>query len=122
MNTNQKQANAFFKTILLNACDNQGYNDQVLETEAEKIQFLKETFYSELGFRVKQVGLLQACKDWLQGLASACTIPFYNSEIIKMLESEFNITYKTDDQCNNAVDWYWDNSAKRLARLFQYGK
>lgn len=119
---NQKQVNQFFKSILLNACDNEGYNDQVLETEKEKIQFLKDTFYSELGFRVDQVGLQKACLDWLQGLASACTIPFYNSEIIKLLENEFNVRYDTDDKCHSEVDWYWKKAAIRLSQLFTNGK
>lgn len=116
------KADEFFKTILLNACDNEGYNDQVLETEAEKIQFLKDTFYSELGWNVQRKGLRPVCQDWLQGLASACTVPFYNGEIIELYEKSLGRKLSEVEQDRilfSNTNSYWYNLGLTLANMFK---
>ena len=116
------KADKFFKTILLNSCDNEGYNDQVLETEAEKIQFLKDTFYSELGWNVQRKGLRPVCQDWLQGLASACTVPFYNGEIIELYEKSLGRKLSEVEQDRilfSNTNSYWYNLSLTLADIFK---
>lgn len=116
------KADKFFKTIILNACDNEGYNDQVLETEAEKIQFLKDTFYSELGWNVQRKGLRPVCQDWLQGLASACTVPFYNGEIIELYEKSLGRKLSEVEQDRvlfSNTNSYWYYLGLTLADIFK---
>lgn len=47
-----------------------------------------------------------ACKDYLQGLPSVCTVPFWNDEILELLAKE-SITRKTDDAQAKLIDDYW---------------
>ena len=51
------------------------------KTEAEKVQGLFDAFYSEYSFRIKQVGLQNAIRDWLQGLPSVIGIDYFESSI-----------------------------------------
>lgn len=75
-----------YRGLILDAIDNEGFEDCVYfnkcETRAEKISFLVGRFKSEYGWRVKQVGVLNALTDWLQGLA--LNVPFYNHEILEL--------------------------------------
>ncbi|QHZ59782.1 hypothetical protein HWD03_gp102 [Alteromonas phage vB_AmeM_PT11-V22] len=116
------KADQFFKSIILQVCDNESYNDQVLTTEAEKIQFLKDTFYSELGWSVERVGLRQACQNWLQGLASACTVPFYNGEIIELYEASLGrklLEREEDRILFSDTHSYWYYMGLTLAGMFK---
>src|SRR5581483_9836688 len=70
----------------LQAIDASGY-DKTLETDAEKLQFLRDTFIAEYGFNIKQVGEFKALTSWLQGLPSAISIAFYNHDILKLAQS-----------------------------------
>lgn len=103
----QKQVREY----LLSVIDGSDY-EVVTETEQQKKDFIKETFWSEYGFNVKRVGLQKACEGYLRGLPSSCSVEFWNDEIIKMLKSWGVITETMREATQyKKVDDYW----KRLS-------
>jgi uncharacterized membrane protein len=54
-----------------------------------------------------------ACKDYLQGLPSVCTVPFYNSGILELF-AKHGITRKTDNGNCGLIEQYWVACGKAL--------
>lgn len=50
----------------------------------------------------------KACRDYLQGLPSVCTVPFYNGEILELL-AKHGITRKSESAQVKLIDDYWLN-------------
>lgn len=48
----------------------------------------------------------KACMDYLQGLPSVCTVPFYNSEILELLAAQ-GISRKSEPAQDKLIDDYW---------------
>lgn len=113
---------AEYKKLILENADNSnhrgypGYPDTDLTSDDQKARFLAHTLQHELGWRIDQKGLQAACLDWLQGLASACTIPFANYQIIQWGQEKTGNQF-TDDQAYRFVDTYWHRSAQALADI-----
>lgn len=64
------------------------------------------------GFTVTSV------KYWLQGLPSAVAFPFYNNEILSVLESN-GITRKTEKGNDALIDSYWSCLAIQTYLIMQ---
>lgn len=105
-----------YQALILASIDNSAYEDKELTTEKEKAQFAAKTLRSELGWLIDREGLQAACQHWLQGLASACNIPFMNGDIIRWAESK-GVTFKTENQEDRLLAEYWINSARALQVL-----
>jgi hypothetical protein len=70
------------KTII----DNIDLSDYEVADNAElfdKVKKLHQVFLDEYGHMVSRVGERNAFKEWLDGLPSILTVPFYYNEIIK---------------------------------------
>ena len=50
----------------------------------------------------------RTCRDYLQGLPTVCTVPFYNGEILELL-AKHGITRKSDAAQGKLIDDYWAN-------------
>ena len=48
----------------------------------------------------------RACRDYLQGLPSVCTVPFYNGEILELL-AKHGIVRKSEAAQSKLIDDYW---------------
>ena len=55
----------------------------------------------------------KACRDYLQGLPSVCTVPFYNGEILELL-AKHGITRKSESAQAKLIDDYWLNCGHAL--------
>ena len=55
----------------------------LLECDEITIVEMKERFLNEYGHEIKRKGELNACMDWLRGLAIGCA--FYYCDIVKLL-------------------------------------
>ncbi len=76
---------------------------------------LRQVYDSEHGYN----GLSpKACKDYLQGLPSVCTIPFYNFEILKILEQN-GITRATEKGRYGLIDKYWTEAGNQFYKLIK---
>lgn len=108
------QENAY----IMNAIDPEAYEVH-RETDKEKLVFLFDTFQSEYGWRVKQVGLQTALMDWLQGLPRAINIAFYNHDILKLAKEwgslPDNASEKQEDKILNN---YWRFMSMRIISLW----
>lgn len=105
-----------FTQLLLNCCDSSGYGiDLDNASDADKKAFLKATILSELGWMLEKQTSFDMALHWLQGLASACTIPFYNGQILEWLKS--NGVQIIDGKEDKAIATYWRQSAFALAAI-----
>lgn len=116
MRKNTYPSRKAFKGLILSCVDSSGYGvDLDNATDAQKITFLADTIYSELGWMLEKQTAFTMAKHWLTGLASACTIPFYNGQIVEWLElNGFIVTPHNEDK---AINQYWDNAAFALVAM-----
>lgn len=76
---------------------------------------LKDIYHSEFG---SWNGVSpKACKDYLQGLPSVCTVPFYNGEILELFEKQGVSIPEDDDKAYDLVEKYWKECGKALYEL-----
>jgi len=59
----------------------------------------------------------KACMDYLQGLPSVCTIPFYNGEILELLAKAGVKVPKDDDKAYALVEKYWQEAGYQFYML-----
>lgn len=78
-----KNYKTFYENIILNNISLDAYNIEN-GTEFENIQNVYRIFISEYGYNIPRIGELNSFKEWLQGLPSVLTVPFYNSEILNI--------------------------------------
>jgi hypothetical protein len=105
-----------FNALLLDNADGSSYDINLdTATDAQKIAFLVDTIKSELGFMLERQSVFTMSKHWLQGIASACTIPFYNGKIIDWLESQGYIITPHNEY--DAINQYWNDAALALAAM-----
>jgi hypothetical protein len=78
---------------------------------------------SEYGWRVEQVGLTNALKDYFQGLPSSCTVAFYNDEIL-FLGKKWNLLAVNDTEKaqDNFLNNWFNMIANKTSQLFRYYK
>lgn len=76
---------------------------------------LRSVYMSEYGYN----GLSpKACKDYLQGLPSACTIPFNNFEVLELL-SKAGIERKSEAAKHNLIENYWLTAGQVFYKLIK---
>ena len=75
---------------------------------------LKEIYYDEFGSWNGTTP--EACRSYLQGLPSVCTVLFWNNEILELLAKE-GITRKTASGQNAIVENYWNAVGYQFYKL-----
>lgn len=78
-----KTLKTYFENIILQNIDLDAYEIE-RGSELENIQNVHKIFLSEYGHEIKRRGEKNAFTEWLQGLPSILTVPFYNSEILNI--------------------------------------
>jgi hypothetical protein len=102
----------FFENTIIDNINFEGYgfsNDMYLY---DKIKTLYNIFKQEYGFMIERVGEVNAFKEWLQGLPSVLTVPFYNYDIINNAREAGLLTATSDDWFkekdeDSFLDRYW---------------
>lgn len=60
----------------------------------------------------------KACKDYLQGLPTVCTVPFYNGEILEILKQHgIDVPQELDnnqDKAYDLIEAYWLECGKQF--------
>lgn len=64
---------------------------------------LSDVYNSEYGYNGVSAS---ACRDYLQGLPTVCTVPFYNGEILELL-AKHGISRKSEAAQVKLIDDYW---------------
>lgn len=83
MKTSVKNYLTFFEQIIIDNIDLSAYEIESIG-KFEDVQAVYKIFLSEKGYEIKRVGEKQAFSDWLQGLPSVLTVPFYYFEQIEL--------------------------------------
>lgn len=98
------------KAYILEAIDNQGYNNaKELKTDAEKLQFLFDTFKSEYGWSIERKGMSNAFADWIMGLPSSFNIDFENYKIIELAKLWGSIPKNASEAQEDKILENWFN-------------
>jgi hypothetical protein len=90
------------KAIVTEAID----HDYLLECRS-----LSNVYQSEYGYNGVSP---RACRDYLQGLPSVCTVPFDNYEILSILGDKIGVDFNDDDKCHEAIEAYWQECGKQF--------
>jgi hypothetical protein len=123
MNSESKRRNHLIKQYIVSNIDNSSYEEKPRVDTRDKLQFLYDTFMSEYGWRVEQVGLTNALKDYFQGLPSSCTVAFYNDEIL-FLGKKWNLLAVNDTEKaqDNFLNNWFNMIANKTSQLFRHYK
>lgn len=88
-------------------------HDYLLECEVESLKQVYDVEYGAWnGVSPK------ACKEYLQGLPSVCTVPFYNGEILELLAAQ-GISRKTELSQENLIALYWQECGKAFYNMIR---
>lgn len=106
----------FFENTVLNSINFEGYDLPENQSDFEKVQNVYKIFIDEYGWNLKRIGELNSFKEWLQGLPSVLTVPFYNFEI---LENAKAYGYKLDSEKreDDFLDKYWGKLSEAFFTL-----
>jgi hypothetical protein len=109
----------FYEKVIINSIDSDGYDENPKGTKA-KLQFLKNTFKSEYGFNISRMGEQRAFSEWLQGLPSAMSIPFYNVDIIKLAKKSGTLSKNpTEREEDKILENYWNFMTAKTFKAFR---
>jgi hypothetical protein len=100
----------YFEKIIIENIDLESYelsNDVYLY---DKIKTLYNIFKMEYGYNIERMGERRAFCEWLQGLPSALTVPFYNHDILNRAYL-YNVisANATEEQEDEFLDSYFMN-------------
>jgi hypothetical protein len=87
----------FYEKTIIDNIDFDGYgfsNDMYLY---DKIKTTYNIFKKEYGFMIERVGEMKAFSEWLSGLPSVLTVPFYYNEMIQNAK-DFGVVIKDEDE------------------------
>lgn len=97
--------------------ENYGLNPQ---TDDEKILTAYAIARAEMGHVERRHGTQQMLIDWLQGLPSACTLPFYNGEILEHAVTWNSLPANyTEKQADKILENYWRFMANTLHTMIE---
>ncbi len=104
MAMNKHERDQFYKRVILNAIDH---------------EYMEECGYKTLVDACKnQMGITGQTKSWIQGLPSACTIPFYNWDIAEMAYKTGLIDDKsTEAKIDKVIEEYWAVMAAKVIQI-----
>jgi len=106
------------KAYIIDNIDSSGYEASP-ETDEEKVRFLSDTFHSEYGFRIPQIGKQRALKEWFSGLPSSCSIAFYNHDILKLAEKWGYLSPDaTESKQEKIINNWFNQLAAKTDQLF----
>lgn len=107
------------KSYILDAIDGDAY-DAVLNTDAERVQFLLNTFRNEYGYMIERVGFCNALREWFMGLPSAIHIDFENYKILQIAVEWGSLPEKyTERQADKILENWFNLMAVKTCQLFK---
>ena len=119
MHSKTQQLNSHVFPYILSCIDADGYDVQP-ETDAEKLQFLSDTFHAEYGWMIDRVGPVAAFSEWLKGLPSSVNIEFTNWDILRLAREWGSLPENaTERQEQKILDNYWNLIANKTFQLFR---
>ena len=108
-----KNTLTFYEKTIVDNIDFDGYNLDNDVSLYDKIKTLYNIFKIEYGFNIQRLGEKKAFSEWLSGLPSALTVPFYYYE---MLDNAKNYGMEIKDE-DKFCDEYFDKLAEAFFTL-----
>ncbi len=107
------------KAYIIDCINGEPYGKE-LETDKDKVLFLRECLNSEYGHMVKRVGEHKALAEYYAGLPSICTLAFYNTDILNLavLWGSLPENY-TEKQAFKILDNWFSFVANKTTQLFR---
>jgi hypothetical protein len=108
----------FFEQTIIDNIDLEGYDLSNDINLFDKVQSAYNIFKSEYDYNIERMGEKKAFCEWLQGLPSALTVPFYNYDILNRayLHNEIQAN-ATEDQEDKFLDSYFMNLSNAFFTL-----
>lgn len=117
--TRQRKERNLVYHYILDAIDPTSY-EVTAESDIEKMEFLRDTFYKEYGWCAERIGKPKAFKEWIQGLPTAFNIAFMNCEIIQLNIQWGRLSESpTEKEEDKALAQYWDFIQIRVFELYR---
>ena len=118
-----KEVRNNYYEYFINAIDNQEYNNEILATDKDKLQFLFDTFKTEKDYQIKRIGVYNAFMDWAQGLPTLLNLPYSDYDILSFAVEMGSLQDTTRDNENNKViDNYYNFVTSHYFKLFKKHK
>ena len=112
-----KNANKFYESILLNNIDLSEYKAEEKTSLKEVLNTVYEIHKREYVHQNNQhLSKNELFSEWLQGLPSVLTVPFYNYDILKAAK-EFGFDLPTDDKEDYFLNNYFNNVSRAFFNL-----
>lgn len=112
-----------YKKLLISSFDFSGYDMPEADTLEKQVATAYSIFLSEMGWQLEaphNKPMVFVCQEWLQGLASACTVLFYNSEILQWAKENNLLPANASEKKEDAfLASYWPTMASNLATMFK---
>ena len=122
MSKKHGQIGKLAKLYILDNVTADGYDVEEPITVREKIDFLKNTFYSEYGWYVERVNgnEVRALDEWLRGVPSAVNVAIWNSDILDLAVSWGSLPEDySEKQAEKILENYWNLLANNIHQLFK---
>ena len=119
LRTNSKKYLNNIETFILSAIDGTDY-DTVTETKKQKLTFLFDCFDSEFNYsnNVKRYPNLQdRFAQWLQGLPSSISLPFYYNDILELSKNLLEVDELSKAKENTICKNYWSFMAYHIIKM-----
>jgi hypothetical protein len=106
----------FFEITILSHINFEGYDLPENQSDFDKVQNVYKTFLSEYGWSIKRIGELNSFKEWLQGLPSVLTVPFYNYDILNNAKA-YGYKLDSEEKKDEFLDDYWGKLSEAFFTL-----
>jgi hypothetical protein len=111
---------ANYQRLILD-CIEEGLNGEVLNSDADKCQYLADRIKGEYGWMIERVGLQSAIVEWLMGMA--INIPSSYLDIINLAKANSVIPHDaTESQESKVCDGYWKVMSMQIIKLLKKHK
>ena len=95
-----------YKNYILSTIEEDSEGNPI-KTDAEKIKYIFDRFYSEYGWNIERVGKQKAMAEWLSGLA--LDIEYYNLSIVELAVKMGSVEENPSDKMQGKIiDNYWN--------------
>ena len=110
-----KELDLYWKTLILDCIDLDCYELSEPKTLKEKLIIVSMIIKKETGCNNLHQ---EVVSDWLSGLPSLITLPFYHNEILAMMKEIGTINEKTTEKRKDSLLLcYWDFMACKLLQM-----